>query len=108
MKNAILAAIYYTLGMSAQPQNHQNWTLLEENIVTKCIMKASLQKRRHKVTNMSKNCVQKGEFFEGMCPWESLLESSWSLPGFRNDSRMLQDPKMLPRAFQNDPKVTSE
>ena len=42
MKNSILAAIYYTLGMSAHPQNHQNVSLLGQKIVTKCIMKSSL------------------------------------------------------------------
>ena len=42
MKNSISAAIYYTLGMSAHPQNHQNWNLLGGKIVTQCIMTSSL------------------------------------------------------------------
>ena len=55
MKNSILVAIYHTLGMSAHPQNHQNFDLLGEKMVTKCIMKASHRKSHQKVTNMSKN-----------------------------------------------------
>ena len=34
MKNSIWAAIYHTLGMSAHPQTHKNWSLWGKKITT--------------------------------------------------------------------------
>ena len=59
MKNSILAAIYYTLGMLAHPQNHQNLIILGEKTVTKSIMKAKLVKSHQHV----EKCSQKGTSF---------------------------------------------
>ena len=63
MKNSILAAIYYTWGMSAHSQNHQNWKLLGKKMVTKCIMKASMQKGPQKTGNLTQNAPKKGLLF---------------------------------------------
>ena len=98
-ENSIWAAIYCSLGMSAHPQNHQNFSLWGKKIDTKCITKASLQKSHKKVANVSKNGLKKSEFFANPRPWESLLESSCSLLGLRSDSGVLL------RGLQNDPKV---
>ena len=104
MKNSILAAIYYTLGMSAHPQNHQNWTLLGKKIVTKCIMKSSLQKSHQKVANVLKSDLKMEVLFGACQSAKPSPEASSSLPGFRNDSGALQGAKLLPRGLQDEHK----
>ena len=102
MKNSISAAIYYTLGMSAHPQNHQNWNLLGEKIDTKCIMRASPQKSHQKVANKSKNNL-KMEVLFGACQWDKTCpEASCSLLGLKSDSEALQGVKMSPGDLQNE------
>ena len=102
MKNSILAAIYYTLGMSAHPQNHQNWSLLGEKIVTKCIMKSSLQKSHQQVTNMSKKYFKMEVLFRAGDFRKPSLEASWSRLGLRSDFGMLQGATMSPGDLQNE------
>ena len=69
-------------------------------IVTKCIMKASLQKKHQKVTNMSKNDLKMEVVFGACQSAKPSPEASWSLPGLRNDSGALQGAKMSPKAYK--------
>ena len=89
--------------MSAHPQNHQNWSLLGETMVTKCIMEASLQKSHQKVTNMSKIGLKKGLVFRAADFRKPSLEASWSHLGLKSDSEVLQGAKMSPGDLQNEP-----
>ena len=112
MKKSILIAIYYTLGMSANPQNHQHWNLCGEKIVTKCIMKASLQKSHQKVTNLSKSALKKGLLFRAADfrkpPWKPLgafRGSEIVLGGFWMPKCRPEAPKMTPKCCKSDPKM---